>query len=334
MMEKVTLTHVGSSASKYLLELRGRVLIVQFRSWVGHATSYVPVEHVRVEHSTKRNGRMSLRSWAGLVVMIPMIALIVLGVRLYSAENVDLSNNLFGGLLIPFVFVLLFAIGATLRFLIWPQPTVQFHVDTDNSAYTLEFFRPAKQAAELDRMVQQLQAFDRDGDDGALLPTQLSFTLQHVKPLRMTVARSLSLTVLLGLLLAFILFFRERYTGNHYTISPMLFSVLLIPSIWFFFGYGIQRYWLSKEPAPFRDAVRHMWREEFADAERALRQTLEQHPEHEPAHRLLTQVLAQRGDFDGAFAACAQLARFQPEEAEELQSDLWALKRITARMDA
>ncbi len=336
-MGKIPVTHVGSGARRFSLELRGRVLVIEFKNWIGHATTYVPAERVTAEHARHRNGQLPLRSWTSVLLYLPIITLVVLLLQSLSARDgleALPSTAISGFLALTFLGVVIYAVGATIRFLLWPQRTVRLRVATDEGANHLEFYRPESHGEQLDALVTQIQGLSSDEANESLMPLHLAFTRQHVKPFRLTLARAAYTTVLLTLLLFAGKYAWEHYGETAYVVSPMVYSVVLLPLAWYAAGYSVQRYFLSREPAAFRKAVHHLYREEYDLAEADFEKTVEQVPEHEPALRLLTELLAQRGDFDGAFARCAQLARFRPEEAEALQGDLWALKRITAHMES
>ena len=96
--------------------------------------------------------------------------------------------------------------------------------------------------------------------------------------------------------------------------------------------FGIPGLFMRFHPRLLRQALRHYNYDRFDHARHCFQETLKNHPAHVPSLYFLAEIHGARFDFDNAFRYCRLLARSEPEMAESLQSDLWLLKRLGARM--
>ncbi|MBI2434528.1 MAG: tetratricopeptide repeat protein, partial [Candidatus Hydrogenedentes bacterium] len=187
---------------------------------------------------------------------------------------------------------------------------------------------------ELDSMVGRLFELERRADEKVPFPLRMSYTWQHIRPVRAIIVSGFGGMLTLYILAVIVRYIWEKVSDKEITVTPWFFTIFLLPWLWSLGQYGIALLSLRHEPEVFRHGIHHYDQGDFERAEQHFRRTLEIMPRHVPSLYLLIQLCAYRYEFDDAFKFCAQLAPFAPEEAENLQQELWTLKRLVARMES
>ncbi|MFP4500536.1 MAG: tetratricopeptide repeat protein [Candidatus Hydrogenedentota bacterium] len=214
------------------------------------------------------------------------------------------------------------------------HPTLCIAFKDDDEGGQLEFWYRPGTNPRLDALVGQLKKLSRSPAEGfERVGAAVSYTRRHVRPVRALVTGAAAMTCMLILLTTLVLILWEAWAGRDIAVQPALLSLFVLPWLFVLAMYLLDQVRVHFEPAPYRTGLRHYYREEFDKAERRFLDTLREAPQHVPSLYFLAQLTAQRFDFDRAFHFCRDLGRVAPEEAEELQEEIWTLKRIKGRME-
>jgi hypothetical protein len=317
---------------KLTLELKGDVLVCHGRGWSQSYTVYIPSECMNIEANRRRDGRFLIRGFMlPLVLLLLLIGGMLLGQFGFGAR---METLLWYG--VPMVLLTLLSFVYTgysiLRFLP-KRNTVRLRVQSEESGGIIEFWHDPGKDLELDRLVGRLFELERRDEDKVPFPLRMSYTWHHVRPLRAIIVAGFGGMFALWILVWIVKQVWQWIKGVEMVLSPWFFTIFLLPWIWSLGQYLIAVYSMRNEPDDFRLGIKQYDQGEFARAEENFRRTLEIVPRHVPSLYLLIQLCAYRYEFDDAFKFCAQLEPFAPEEAENLQQELWTLKRLVARME-
>lgn len=335
-MLKASIQPVGT-LRKIEIELRGDILRWYMRSWSKSYSILIPIECLTVSHSTRRDGARMIRG-----LLAPLSVLLLLSVAVLVDYGMYHAGIAYAGFTLPvsfiaygagaFAFSLLFTAWGLIRFL-RPRPTVCFQVEYDSIEMDFEFWRQTGVNHHLGPLLARLEELAaRHSEESPSFPLRNGFVRCCIRPFRASVQRAvIGMLALMGI--TFIVSQGFALAGRPVSeVSPWFLTIFTLPWLWQFVRTGIPYLFIHFQPRLFRQALRHYNNERFDHARNCFQETLKDHPAHVPSLYFLAELYGTRFDFDNAFRYCRMLARSEPEMAESLQSDLWTLKRLGARM--
>lgn len=319
------------------LEVRGDILICEGRSWSRRTAIYVPAECFQVDRSQRRDGRTLIRGFLAPAFVVVLTVLVGGGCYLAAYLGVALPLEptiaaLREGMLLALAPAFLYTALCVGRFS-RPQDTIRVEIQSAEGATRLEFWhRPGTDPA-VDRLVLRLFELSMEHGHAKAFPLKSGYAWQHRRPVRALVATGARGMAALYLLAILTRLFLRWYTGEAIEVTPMFFTIFLLPWVWGGGKYLLGQFFLTSEPVDFRQGLKHYHNEQFDLAEQRFLAVLVAHPDHVPSLFFLAQHYMQRFDFDRAFQYCSRLLPLAPEIAESMQEDIWALKRVAGRMD-
>lgn len=330
MILKAAVTPIGLR-ERLTLELKGDVLICHGRGWSQSYTVYVPSECMSVEANRRRDGRYLIRGLLAPLVVLVFSLATFLFLQYGWGVDAEALTPVFGGMILTLLLSLAYTGYSIYKFL--PRRnTVRLRVHSEDSGGLIEFWHEPGRDQDLDRLVARLLELERREEERVPFPLRMSYTWHHVRPIRAIVVAGFGGTFALWLLVGIAKKGLEWYKGGEIILSPWFYLIFLLPWIWSIGQYLLAVFSMRNEPEVFRLGIKHYDQGDFPRAEQHFRRTLEIAPRHVPSLYLLIQLCAYRYEFDDAFKFCAQLEPYAPEEAENLQQELWTLKRLVARM--
>lgn len=318
------------------IEVRGDVLICEGRSWSRRTAIYVPAECIHVDRNQRRDGRTLIRGFLApafvIVLTVLALGLCYLAAHFHYEMYLDVAESaLQEAMLLALAPAFLYTAVCIGRFS-KPLSTIRVEIQSADGDTQLEFWhRPGSDPA-VDVLVRRLFEVSLEHGHAGVFPLKTGYAWQHRRPLRALVATGAKGMAALYLLAILTRLFLRWYTGTPIVVSPMFFSIFLLPWLWAGGKFLLGQFFLSSEPVDFRQGLRHYHNEEFDLAEKHFLAAVERHPNHVPSLFFLAQHYTQRFDFDRAFQFCARLLPLAPEIAESMQEDIWSLKRLARRM--
>lgn len=326
-----------ASTDRMKLSLRGEVLICVGRSWARRTEIYVPVECLRVFRGRRRDGRRLIRGLLAPAFVVVAAVILMGGCYLarelgYPVDIAAVGSWLGEIMMLAMAPALIYTAACVGRFA-QPLPTVCVDIESDDSHARIEFWHRPGEDPAVDQLVQRLLDLTRGPAGEGAFPIRTGYAWQHRRPLRAMVVGAVRGMVAIYILVIVVRLALRHIWGVEVAPTPMVLGLFLLPWIWEGARVAAGLVLLRWEPAAFRRALRHYHREEFEEAEAAFHDTLRDHPEHIPSLYFLTQQHLRRFDFDGAFRYCGRLQPLMPDIAENLQEDIWTLKRLSGRME-
>lgn len=322
---KIRINQIGGPQRTWL-ELKGAVLIYHARSWAASFSAYIPVEWVTVSRHKRQQATLLLRNLLMLMVT-GGVGLAIIGLALQPEEGgaaPAVTNPLLRIAAITIGMVALtvaawFALRAGRAFFERHPSTL---LQVEDSDMAIEFWDNGRDD-EVKQFMAQLDRLKEGVKESTAYPIKAGHARRHVRPFRAVVMKTLLITL-------FLLFPVKLLAG--YMNRPEFMLILLLPALVYFGRYGLEHLLRRAEPKAFQRGMRHFHRGEFEAAAAWFRTLLESHPDHEHGLILGTQSVIMLERFEEAFSYCQRLRSINPELAETLQEDLWALKRMQERM--
>ena len=324
---KVQIEQIGGPRHTWL-ELKGTVLVYHASTWAASFCAYIPVEWISVSHGSRMPGLRLLRSGAlSATALAASLLFFALAFRPSAIHTVptalepvlQVAATLMAA---PLLIAAVWFGSSAMTALRQRRPTTVLQVDESDMA--IEFWR-RDGGADLDKFVEDLGALQASVEDTASYPARVGHARRHVRPIRAVALKVLVTTL--------ILYIPCKVMAAHLGM-PLLMLFLALPAAVYFGRAGLDWLFMRREHPDFREAARHFHRAEFAEAEARLEALLRDEPRHEHGLLMYTQVLIMVEKFDEAFSACQQLHPVNPEAADAILEDLWALKRMHDRMQA
>lgn len=293
------------------LGLEGTILLFGQRQAATDSEMQIPVEQVTISEGRRFEGK---RLIAALLCLLSQL-LLVAGSYGLASRFVDMERpNTVAAVVVLLLLLVLFVAGCIgfgvfLVMFLCKVKTVRLQVVPRGT--TIEFYKHAKRAAEIDDFLGQLRQRQGLVDEplAALVRRPMGFTTEHsVLP---KLAASLYLSVLPAVV----------------TQRPALLVLALPVLAWF--GYRQVQY--QRQPREFRQAVRSYICGDFEIAIDALQSLRVRLADYVPAHFLLAEVFTRAGRFEEALDITSDLVADYPDLAQKMQSDIWLFKRIHQR---
>jgi hypothetical protein len=319
------------------LEVRGDILICEGRSWSRRTAIYVPAECFHVDRSQRRDGRTLIRGFLAPAFVVALTVLLGAGCYLAAYFGVAFPleatvTALREGMLLALAPAFLYTALCVGRFARL-QDTIRVEILGAEGATRLEFWhRPGLDPA-VDRLVRRLFELSLEHGHATAFPLKTGYAWQHRRPLRALIATGARGMAAMYVLAILARLFLRWYTGEAIVVTPMFFTIFLLPWVWGGGKYLLGQFFLTSEPLDFRLGLKLYHNEQFDQAEAHFRAVLTTHPDHVPSLFFLAQHYMQRFDFDRAFQYCTRLLTLAPEIGESMQEDIWALKRVAGRME-
>ncbi len=322
---KIRINQIGGPHRTWL-ELKGTVLIYHARSWVASFSAYIPVEWVIVSHHKRQQAALVVRNLL-LLMVAAGLGLAIIGIALQPEEAgaSAAANSAFARIALAAAGMMALAVAAwfafrALRALIERHSSTLLQVEESDMA--IEFWDNDRDQ-EVQHFMEQLDRVKQDAKDVSAYPVKAGHARRHVRPFRAVVAKSLLITL-------FLLFPVKLLAGL--MGRPEFMLILALPMLAHFGRYGIEHLLRRTEPKAFQRGMRHFHRGEFEAAAAWFQTLLDKHPNHEHGLILGTQSVIMLERYEEAFSYCQRLQSINPELAETIQEDVWALKRMKERM--
>ena len=309
--ERVSVHEVGARNQRSTLELRGTVLVYHVKTWVGTASTYIPVEWVDISrHWRMRPGRLFS---AGLLVSVCMMA----GFAVYEYATFLLplySIVLFG--------VMLYVVVAFRNF--WRgHATIRFDVDLAPRQFQIECWDQPGRHSSLSRLTKRILALQRNLEEHVPYPVHMTYQWYSVRPWRASVMQAMFITVLAA--------WPVHFAVGYFDI-PLFYGFLVLPSVFYLGRLAWNRAALAMAPADFRQALAAHDRQDYEAARSHLTLYLEQNPNQQTALMLLSQMQCRLHDYNAALRTCDRFAGQDPELASHMQEEILGMQRMHARM--
>jgi len=309
--ERVSVHEVGARRQRSWLELRGTVLVYHVKTWVGTASTYIPVEWVDIS----RDWRM--RPAKLLSASFLVCASVLAGFAVYE----------YAGFLMPLYAVALFAVllyaAVSFRSFWRGHPTVRFDVDLAPRQFQIECWDQPGRHSSLTRLTKRILALQRDIDEHVPYPVHMTYQWYSVKPLRASIVQALFITMILA--------WPVHFAVQYFEI-PLFYGFLVLPSIYYLGRVGWNRATLAMAPPDFRQALAAHDRQDYEAARSHLTRYLEDNPNQQSALMLLSQMQCRLHDYNAALRTCDRFARQDPELASHMQEEILGMQRMHDRM--
>jgi len=325
--DKVAIERVGAPGKAWL-ELRGSILLYHKQTWVSSSSMYIPVEWVRVSHGRCRDLRRLWRGLLGILVAVLFALPLALTVRMHLREPLDI------GLAMVLGVCLAFTLGAGLWSLLsflWPRSITTVSVEGTPDAFVLRFWRPRREIAALDALLARVEAVQRRFQETGLHPVRMNHLWSHPRPFRMALVKGLAVSFLLYI--TFLALEVLRLSGYGRPVPRWCYALLAAPPVASLGAVAFRRVLGLSEAQDLRRAARCYRQGALSDAVQLLKRCLEADPGHTTARLLMIRVLTESGAFEEALSYCARLTEEHPVAATRLESTIWDLKRMYARMN-
>lgn len=324
---KVAIDRVGAPGKAWL-ELRGSILLYHKQTWVSSSSMYIPVEWVRVSHGHRRDLRRLWHGLLGLMVAVLFALPLALTVRMHLREPLDIG--LAAGLAVGLVFTLGVGLWSLLTFL-QSRSITTISVEGTPYAFILQFWPPAHGSAALEALLERVAAAQHQFRETGLHPVRMNHLWSHPRPFRIALIKGLAVSF--AMYIVFLALEVLRLSGHGWPVPRWCYALLAVPPL---ANLGAVAFWhvlgLS-EACDLRRAARCYRRGALSEAVQLLERRLEADSGHTTARLLIIRVLTELGAFEDALRHCTRLAEEHPIAATRLESTIWDLKRMHARMD-
>lgn len=309
--ERIAVQEIGPRGIRSALELRGTVLVYHAKTWVGTASTYIPVEWVEVS----RHWRMRPRTLVRAGALLGASAAAGLAIAAYA----DFLLPLYAVALFA---VMLYAVVAFRRF--WRgEPTVRFDVDLAPRQFQIECWDQPGRHSPLNRLTRRITALQRDLEDHVPYPVHMTYQWYSVRPWRASLVQAALVTLVLAW---------PVHYGATLLDQPAFLAFLLLPSAVYLGRIAWNRLMLRFAPAEFRQALRAHDRQDYRAAKDHLTRYLESNPDQQSALMLLSQTQCRLHDYTAALRTCDRFASDDPETASHMQDEILGMQRMHQRM--
>jgi len=308
-----------SGPTKALLELKGTILVYHQRAWSGQASVFIPVEWVSLNHVSCTDTRVIYK-----VMALPAIALILTMPAIAIARQfLGVNADIIGGLMMIGLFMGLAAAAAGGYIVARNRPAVELSVDVEHSPIRIRFWHSPGESADQDRLVVGLTSMTERADEMIAYTIQKSHTWYRIRPIRAAIVKALFFTALLLLPIQVIATWFSQ---------PLANLALILPAIIYIGRYILESTLLRFAPQGFREAVNSYHRDEPKKAEKYLRTVFDADPDYLEGCLLAIQLALESRDFGTAFKRCRQVAKSDPDLADDIAEEIWLFKRMNDRM--
>jgi len=309
--ERVAVHEVGTRRRRSWLELRGTVLVYHVKTWVGTASTYIPVEWVDIS----RDWRVRPGKLLGASLLMCLCILAGFAVLEYAGFLLPLYTLVF--------FAAILYVLVALRGFWRGHPTVRFDVDLAPQQFQIECWDQPGRHSGLSRLTKRILALQRDIDDHVPYPVHMTYQWYSVRPLRASIAQAVFIT----LVLAWPVYFAVGYFD-----IPLFYAFLLLPTVYYLGRYAWNRASLAMAPPDFRQALAAHDRQDYESARSHLTRYLEDYPNQQSALMLLSQMQCRLHDYNAALRTCDRFAPQDPELASHMQEEILGMQRMHKRM--
>lgn len=310
------------------LQLRGSILLFHKQNFVSSSTSFIPVEWIRVSEERRRDLRHLWHGLLGLTVAVLFaLPLWVLVFRMRPHLGYD---PWIAFALVIFLLVTLgiaaWAMGAFLR----PRPLVTLFVEGTPSCSAIRFWRDVDTDGPVAALMESLNQARQAVTDSGLPPVRMTHLFRRPRTYRIALIKGLGISFLFYVLLLFM--DAARVAGYGPDFSRLNYVFLALPPLGYLGTALLRRAWMLREPRSFREALWCYEKQRLTEAAAHLESLLALYPGHDSGRFLMVRVLAEQFDVEQALAHCEALSKGHPLLAAHLQSNLWGIRRMHARM--
>lgn len=303
-----------------LIELKGTILVFHQRAWSGKASVFIPVEWISLKHVRCTDMRVVYQVMA-LPALLMLLSMPLIGLaREYFGPNADI----WGGIAFLGLFTLLVTAGIGGFVAGRNRPAVELTANLERAPLRIRFWHRHGEDRNQDQLVARLMSMTERADEIISYTIQNSHTWYRIRPLRAAIIKSVFFTAVLLLPVQVI-----AATFN----QPLVNLVLVLPAIVYVGRYGLESMLLRFAPQGFRQAVLSYNRDEFSQAEKHLRTVFDAEPDYLEGCLLSIQLSLERRDFGTAFQRCRQVAKSDPDLADDIAEEIWLFKRMNDRMN-
>jgi hypothetical protein len=302
-----------------LLELNGTILVYHQNAWSGRVSVFIPVEWIALKATQYVDSRFVYK-----VMALPAIALLIAmpGVMLAQAFLGPVAQ-LVGVVIVLGLMMALAAAALGGLVAARKRPAIDLTVESESAPLRIRFWHEPGEDAERDRLVERMQNLSARADEVIAYTIQKSHTWYRIRPFRAAIVKALFFTAILLLPVQIIATVFEQ---------PWVNAALIMPAIVYIGRYALEASLLRFAPQGFREAVNSYHRDELKQAEKYLRTVFDNEPDYLEACLLSIQLSLERRDFGTAFKRCRQVAKSDPELADDIAEEIWLFKRMNDRM--
>jgi len=302
-----------------LLELKGTILVYHQRAWSGQASVFIPVEWISLKHITCTDARIVYQ-----VMALPAIALILAMPVIATARHFFGPNaEILGGLLLVGLFMGLVAASVGGYIVARNRKAIELTADVEHAPLRIRFWYRPGESADHDRLVSQLTNMSERADEMIAYTIQKSHTWYRIRPLRAAFVKALFFTAVLLLPIQIIATMFNQ---------PLANLALVLPAIVYIGRYALETTLLRFAPEGFRQAVHSYHQNKPKLAEKYLRTVFDVEPDYLEGCLLSIQLSLESRDFGTAFMRCRQVAKSDPDLADDIAEEIWLFKRMNDRM--
>jgi hypothetical protein len=200
---------------------------------------------------------------------------------------------------------------------------IELIVDVEPNPLRIRFWHTAGDNADCDALLAKLTNFSERANEVITYTIPKSHTWYRVRPFRAAIVKSVFFTALLLLPVQLIASYFEQPFANLF---------LAMPFVVYLGRYALEGSLLRFAPRGFREAVNSYHRDELKQAETHLKTVFEEEPDYLEGCLLSIQLCLERRDFTTAFKRCRQVAKSDPDLADDIAEEIWLFKRMHDRM--
>ncbi len=311
--------HPVSGPGNAVLELKGTILVYHQRAWSGQASVFIPVEWISLKRVTCTDSRVVYK-----VMALPALALLfVMPAIAFARQFVGSDADVLGGIALAGLFLALAATAIGGFIVARNRPAIELTANVEQAPMRIRFWHRPGEDADQDRLVAQLTNLTERADEMIAYTIQKSHTWYRIRPLRAAVVKAVFFTALLVLPVQVIATMFEQPFAN---------LALVLPAIVYIGRHVLESTLLRFAPHGFREAVLSYHRDQPKQAEKYLRAVFDVEPDYLEGCLLAIQLALESRDFGTAFMRCRQVAKSDPELADDIAEEIWLFKRMNDRM--
>lgn len=289
------------------LSLEGTVLIFSQCRGREESEVQIPVELLDVSEASRFKASRLIA--ALLALLVPLLAVGLFGV-VSGAFDEDSEPNV-GVALASILLVLcgFVAFCILLTSFFFRVKTVRFTVAPSGKA--IEFWRSKKDSTTIDELLRQIDERQKLVDELCVAPGKGAIAFADEPSLGRQFVAYTFISVIPAMILR----------------RPVLLLLALAPVVWLLYRITQRR----RHPIEFRQALRCYRAKDWDGAAEQLVGLLDRQPEYLPAYFLLLTVFTRSARFDDALDIAARLQADWPQVAQDLQTDIWRIRRMAER---
>ncbi len=311
------------------LELRGSILLFHKQTFIASSTTFIPVEWVRVSDERRRELRHLWRGLLGVTVGV-LLALPLWAVEYRMRPHLAYDQWIAAGLGLLLALTLGITLLSFFAFL-RPRPIITLAIEGMPYSLAIRFWQEHGTVAVIAGLIGRMKALQRDLAGSGMPPIRMSHLFRRPRPYRMALVKGLGISFLLYILLLFMDAMRVAGYGPEF--SRWNYALLSAPPLAYLGAVALRRFSMFREPRSFRMALRCYDKQRLKEAVQHLKTLLSEYPGHGAGRLLIVRALAEQFLIDEALEQCAVLSAGHPVLAAHLESSLWGIRRMRARMD-